>query len=475
MITEDKREEHRALAKAPRAEEGSVERMTDAPGREVAEKATSTEEPDVLLHVPVVKVEELNLEVDELNARVSLHCAVGNLVSLDVGADVQIGRVRLGMKGVEAQALLKVRLENVYSILERTLTTIDRNPRMLESVLRPVGDVLGAAGRTVERAVPALGDTAGRALEKTIAPDRLVSAVAGTPLGQAVNQLGQAAGERVAEPVKGLASALTEPAIRAPSRNSPARESALGPTEGETLHVFDGTETSLEQWQHAGGGAVRYDSGQALLQAGEAPGLFYLRAHRLNDFDLKVEFRPEESTLMGIALRFREPTQPVADRADPERFHRYDNPALAATHTGFEVQLGSQRPDVEPGTFRGILFGTAAGAQTHSGRGEIAEGTWNEVEVRVRSDEYAVRLNGTETARFRNVDSFRGWPAARGEDAGFIGFVMRQGRMAVRRVELRTYAPLVGAPAREVMEKEEQKSRGSGHEGQHVGTHIHAP
>src|SRR5215218_2565680 len=64
-----------------------------------------SEEPDVLLDVPVVKVDELNLEVEELLARVSLQADVLNLLKLHVGADVFIGQVGLEIKGVEAQAL----------------------------------------------------------------------------------------------------------------------------------------------------------------------------------------------------------------------------------------------------------------------------------------------------------------------------------------------------------------------------------
>ncbi|MBA2712424.1 MAG: hypothetical protein H0U55_02570, partial [Rubrobacteraceae bacterium] len=82
--------------------------------------------PDVLLDVPVVKVDEINFELNDLRAKVNLFAKVLDLVELSVGVDVYLGRVKLVIKGVEAQALLKVRLDNVTAIIDRVLTTIDR-------------------------------------------------------------------------------------------------------------------------------------------------------------------------------------------------------------------------------------------------------------------------------------------------------------------------------------------------------------
>ncbi|MBO2462082.1 hypothetical protein [Actinomadura violacea] len=114
------------------------------------------EEPDVLLDVPVVKVDEVEIEVDELQAGVSLHAAVLDVLSLGVGADVSLGRVNLTLRGVEAQALLKVRLDNVAQIIDRVLTTVDANPELLARA----GDGAREAARAVE------GPDTGRALPR---------------------------------------------------------------------------------------------------------------------------------------------------------------------------------------------------------------------------------------------------------------------------------------------------------------------
>src|SRR3954452_25028601 len=97
--------------------------------------------PDVLVDVPVVKVDEIDIEVEDLRAQVAVQAEVRDIVQLSVGADAHLGKVELKIEGVEAQALLKARLDNVTAILERVLTTLDRNPELLESIGKAVEDV----------------------------------------------------------------------------------------------------------------------------------------------------------------------------------------------------------------------------------------------------------------------------------------------------------------------------------------------
>jgi hypothetical protein len=110
-------------------------------------------EPDVLLDIPQLKVEEIIVEVEELRAHVSIQADVLNLVRLSVGADVQLGGVHLDTKGVEAQALLKVRLDKFAEIINRVLVTIDRNPEIIDKLVAPpvtaASELEGAAGPTV--------------------------------------------------------------------------------------------------------------------------------------------------------------------------------------------------------------------------------------------------------------------------------------------------------------------------------------
>jgi hypothetical protein len=120
-------------------------------------------EPDVLLDVPQLRVEEIILEVEDLRAHVSVQAEVLNLLRLSVGADVQLGGVHLEIKGVEAQALLKVRLDKVAEIINRVLATIDRNPEIVDQIVAPLAAAASELEDTVGRSVDEVADAVGSA------------------------------------------------------------------------------------------------------------------------------------------------------------------------------------------------------------------------------------------------------------------------------------------------------------------------
>lgn len=136
-------EQRRHTAEKPETSEPKQELSTER-----------AEEPDVFLDVPNLSVDEITLNLESLNARVSLHAAVGNMVTLDVGADAQLGHVELSISGVHAEALLKVRLARVYDILARTLATVEQNPQLLAEVLRPAGELTRDIGQSAKQALP---------------------------------------------------------------------------------------------------------------------------------------------------------------------------------------------------------------------------------------------------------------------------------------------------------------------------------
>lgn len=151
--------------------------------------STTNDEPDVLLDVPNLSVEEINLKVENLRAHISLDARLANLLQLTAGADVGIDKVDLTIKGVQAQALLKVRLDNVAAIIDRTLTTIDRNPQILERLLQSVDRTVGTAGGVANNALRPGGvvdrtvGTVGQTVNNVTQPGGLLS--------QTVNTLGQ--------------------------------------------------------------------------------------------------------------------------------------------------------------------------------------------------------------------------------------------------------------------------------------------
>jgi hypothetical protein len=87
--------------------------------------------PDLDLEVPVIQIEELDLEVEDLQLQVSLQTQLADFVNISAGVNAHVGKVKLAIKGVEAQARLRVRLEGTLETLRRALETIDRNPQIL--------------------------------------------------------------------------------------------------------------------------------------------------------------------------------------------------------------------------------------------------------------------------------------------------------------------------------------------------------
>jgi hypothetical protein len=125
----------------------------------------SSDEPDVFLDVRQLRVDEITLDVEDLQARVSLQAEVLDLLKLNVGVEAELGSVHLEIRGVEAQALLKVRLDNVARIIGRVLTTIDRNPEIVEQLAAGVGSAADELGRGAGDAVGELGRGAGEVVE----------------------------------------------------------------------------------------------------------------------------------------------------------------------------------------------------------------------------------------------------------------------------------------------------------------------
>jgi hypothetical protein len=195
-----------------------------------------SDDPDVLLDVPVVKVDSIHLEVENLEAQVSLQAKVLELLELDVGVEVHLGKLKIDIKGVEAQALLKVRLDHVSAIVDRVMTTLDRNPELVESIGRAVEQVGEGAGHTLEeageaaeevgegaeqaagqigegagQAVGELGEGAGQAVGQLGEDAGQAVGQVGEGAGQAVDQLGEGAGEAVGQVGEGAGQAVGNP------------------------------------------------------------------------------------------------------------------------------------------------------------------------------------------------------------------------------------------------------------------------
>jgi hypothetical protein len=165
---------------------------------------SDTDEPDVLVDIPVVKVDEIHFELDDLEARISLHAEVLDLVKLSFGVHAELGKVELNIKGVEAQALLRARLDHVTAIIDRVLTTLDRNPKLLESIGRSVEKIGTGAGKGVGQ----IGEGAGHAVEDVGEGAEGAVKDVGEGAGGAVKDVGKGAGGAVEDVGEGAGGAV---------------------------------------------------------------------------------------------------------------------------------------------------------------------------------------------------------------------------------------------------------------------------
>lgn len=108
------------------AEEGRIKAAREA-----------AEDTDVVLDVPLLNVEELELEVEELQAHISARAELAGFLNINVGVDAYVNGLKLNIKGVEAQVQLKVKLERILGSIDRALQAIEGNPDLLDRNSRP--------------------------------------------------------------------------------------------------------------------------------------------------------------------------------------------------------------------------------------------------------------------------------------------------------------------------------------------------
>jgi hypothetical protein len=159
----------RNVPRAQRGNQTSRFRPTDPVGGD--------DRPDVLLDIPNLSVDEITLDVQNLQAHVSLDARVANLVKITAGVDASIDKVNLSIKGVQASVLLIVRLENVREIITKTLDTLNNNPELVDRLLQTVDNTVGTVGSVantalqpggvVSQTVNSLGQTVTRVVDRT--------------------------------------------------------------------------------------------------------------------------------------------------------------------------------------------------------------------------------------------------------------------------------------------------------------------
>jgi hypothetical protein len=196
---------------AERARRGDNESARDYRRFVSREESDPGGPPDVLLDVPELKIDLIHFELDDLDAHLAVKANVLNLVKLNVGIDVHLSRVKLDIKGVELEALLKARLDHVTAVVDRLMTSLDRNPELVEGLSRAISEVGQGAGEAVDKtgdAAKEVGKGAEGALQDVGQGAGQAVGDVGEGAGQAVGDVGQGAGQAVGDVGQGAGQAV---------------------------------------------------------------------------------------------------------------------------------------------------------------------------------------------------------------------------------------------------------------------------
>ncbi|TPX07929.1 uncharacterized protein E0L32_010384 [Thyridium curvatum] len=109
-------------------------------------------DPDVYLNASV-HVGLIDIEVDNITAKINLDAQVLKLLHFTAGVDASIDRVKLTIENVSAKVELEARLENVVEMVNDVLHSIDLNPIVAtlgQSVKKIVNNTVGGLTEPVD-------------------------------------------------------------------------------------------------------------------------------------------------------------------------------------------------------------------------------------------------------------------------------------------------------------------------------------
>ncbi|MFG2106045.1 hypothetical protein [Micromonospora chersina] len=210
------------------SESGARERHPDPTSGRPAHRGGGESEPDVLLDIPEVTVDQIRLSVEGLDADLSLRARLANLLQLDAGVRVHLEGVELDVTGVSAEALLKVRLEKLMQILDRALSTIDRNPHLIDALARSVGGSIDDVNRAAQQlaSAPVVDESGQRIGTMGAVADRALREGVGRP---APPSPGPPGGARSPEPPTGAQGPSKSPEERPASTGKGTGQAPTGP------------------------------------------------------------------------------------------------------------------------------------------------------------------------------------------------------------------------------------------------------
>ncbi len=161
-------------------------------------RSRSYPEYDVVLDVPNLCVDRLALKVDSLSARLNLTAAISNLVRVNAGVDVAVGKLDLTIQGVRATALLLVDLDDVVHIVDQTLTFVDNHPEIvtqLGNTLQSTGAAVGTVTGTVVGTIRALLLSTTRLTDGSVV-QHVVDQASGSLIDRTLSAAGQLLGQK---------------------------------------------------------------------------------------------------------------------------------------------------------------------------------------------------------------------------------------------------------------------------------------
>jgi methyl-accepting chemotaxis protein len=199
------------LATPAIAQRSQREAPPSGPSPLAQQALSSGDQPDVLLDVPNLSVEQLTIEVNNLDVELALDARLANLLSLTAGAHARIDNVKIDIRGVRAQATLIVRLDNVRAIIERTLQTLDNNPQIVTQLLSTVDNTVNTVGGVANNAVNTVGGIANNLLQNGQVLDLARAGL--TEVSRTVNSAGQTV-RRVTDSSGQLLEVVTDNANR---------------------------------------------------------------------------------------------------------------------------------------------------------------------------------------------------------------------------------------------------------------------
>ncbi|UUN31549.1 OmpL47-type beta-barrel domain-containing protein [Streptomyces sp. FIT100] len=204
-----------------------------------------------------------------------------------------------------------------------------------------------------------------------------------------------------------------------------ARQSGIGKP-GQTSgyrDLFDGTSASFAKWQHVGGGSFGLNADGSMTSGTTKGGLgmLWFPQRQYGDFSLKLQWRDDApgtgNANSGVFVRFPN----VHDNPEESR------PEWVAIKYGHEVQV-LDRPDGDMYKTGSVYGFDRVGL---GGAGVTPKGTWNDYEIRVVGQHYAVYRNGVLINEFDNTGGQEFVPP-RADDPGTDGRRYAQGYIGLQ-------------------------------------------